>query len=33
MAPGGKGGKLVIEITRNALDAKALENDDIKISN
>jgi hypothetical protein len=30
MAPGGKGGKLVIEIPRNALDAKELENEDSK---
>jgi hypothetical protein len=30
MAPGGSGGKLVIEIPRNALGAKAIENDDTK---
>ena len=30
MAPGGNGGKLVIEIPRNVLDAKAIENDDTK---
>jgi hypothetical protein len=30
MAPDGSGGKLVIEIPRNVLDAKAIENDDTK---
>jgi hypothetical protein len=30
MAPGSDGGKLVIEIPRNALDAKELENTDTK---
>ena len=30
MAPGGEGGKLIIETSRNALDAKELENTDTR---